>query len=74
MYDRYTLVDECEAGEEHVVLKVGVEPGDPGQGLRPLDEGGIEDLWNLGFSLEKSIDPTKRNPDGTYAPLDPLKI
>ena len=65
--------DECEEGEEHVILKVGVESDGQGPGLRPLDEGGIEDLWNLGFTLEKSIDPTKRNPDGTYAPLDPRK-
>ena len=67
-------VDESEDYEEHVILKVGLEYDDQsGAGPRPLDEGGMQDLWDLGFNLEKSCDPTKRNPDGSYQPLDPQK-
>ena len=41
--------------------------------IRPLDEGGIEDLAKLGFSLEKAIDPELRREDGTYEPLSDEK-
>ena len=51
------------------VLLAGVlkepEEGKP----RPLDEGGREDLHELGFTLEHAVDPEKRRPDGSYEPL-----
>jgi DNA (cytosine-5)-methyltransferase 1 len=38
--------------------------------LRGIDDGGIEDLKNLGFNLDGAIDPDlPRMPDGRYQPL-----
>ena len=74
MLAAYEIEDEDEDYEEHLILKVGLEYDDQsGAGPRPLDEGGMEDLWQLGFNLEKSVDPTKRNQDGSYQLLDPQK-
>ena len=36
---------------------------------RGVDDGGIEDLKERGFNLDKAIDPEKRRPDGSYEPL-----
>ena len=42
-------------------------------GLRGIDDGGIEDLAKLGFSLDKAVDPEMRREDGSYAPLSDEK-
>ena len=45
----------------------------PEDSIRPLSEGGKDDLAKLGFSLDKAIDPEKRLADGSYAPLSEEK-
>ncbi|RPG36136.1 MAG: hypothetical protein CBB72_004845, partial [Muricauda sp. TMED12] len=41
--------------------------------VRGIDEGGIDDLKALGFSLDDAIDPDKRREDGSYEPLSDEK-
>ena len=55
--------------DEDYLMCMAVATYDDEDVVRPLDEGGIEDLHKLGFTLENSIDPDNRLPDGSYAPL-----
>ena len=59
--------------DEDTVLVAAVLEDDTADALRGLDEGGIEDLHKLGFSLEHSIDPERRREDGSYEPLSEAK-
>ena len=56
------LPGECAAVLDEGQTKDGYEP--PG-----VDDGGIEFLAERGFNLFKSVDPSKRRPDGSYEPL-----
>ena len=54
--------------DEYVTLAAVLD--DSTDNLRGIDEGGIEDLRKLGFSLDEAIDPDlPRLPDGKYQPL-----
>ena len=63
-----THVDSDET--EYVTLMAIATYDDEGEDtIRPLDDGGIEDLHNYGFTVENAIDPDERREDGSYAPL-----
>jgi hypothetical protein len=67
------VMHEATPEEEDTVLMAAVleSPTEDGTTtLRGVDDGGIEDLAKLGFSLDKAIDPSRRREDGTYEPLD----
>jgi site-specific DNA-cytosine methylase len=59
--------------EDTVLMAAVIRPQDDHTPLRGIDDGGIEDLRALGFSLDNSIDPDERRADGTYAPLSDRK-
>ena len=57
--------------EEYVLMAAALDaPETPTTNpIRPIGEGGEEDLAKLGFTLDKAIDPDDRRADGSYAPL-----
>jgi DNA (cytosine-5)-methyltransferase 1 len=61
--------ESCAEVEGEFATLAAVLEDDTGA-LRGIDDGGIEDLKNLGFNLDGAIDPDlPRMPDGRYQPL-----
>ena len=64
------LATESRASVEDEYITIAAILDDSTDGLRGVDEGGIEDLRGLGFNLDNAIDPDlPRFPDGKYQPL-----
>jgi len=64
------LATESRVDVEDEYVTIAAVLDDSTDSLRGIDEGGIEDLRTLGFSLDNAIDPDlPRLPDGKYQPL-----
>ena len=68
------IATEARTEVEEDYTTIAAVLSDPTEELRGIDDGGIEDLWKLGFNLDKAIDPDlPRLPDGSYQPLSDAK-